>query len=124
MWKIEPTLIHGNLQGENFLTYESKVLAIEDFSKARIDDPARDLKDILSSLEPESRSLFLKSYKSFNKKIDPKFEDRINFLIDFAWFEYFLFGIETNDESIIKDALEVIADIEEKIFSPADSTNA
>jgi aminoglycoside phosphotransferase (APT) family kinase protein len=116
LWRIKPVLIHGNLQPENLLTYKSDVLAVEDFSNSVIGDPAKDLKDILSAVSHECRSEILKNYKSFNNNIDSKFEDRINFLIDFAWFEYLLFGIETDNEVVIKDALEVIANIEDKIF--------
>ncbi len=124
LWTYTPRFVHGELSEDHLLTAQTHpstattgiFSGILHWGSARVDDPATDLAWLVSTLNPDMWDVLFSAYtetiSAAGKAPDPQLVDRAHILGEFAVLDWLLHGIDANDESVIRDADGMLADLE------------
>lgn len=105
IWAFEPTVIHGNIEQEQFLVENDHVVGLLGWSELSVDDPARDLAWSLAAGEATFESL-LSRYDQERDITDlTSFAARVHFYHELEVAKWLLHGIDTHDKRVIDDAV-------------------
>lgn len=116
LWAFTPRFIHGSLGDERLLTVGESVSGILAWENAAIADPAVDLAWVLSGLEPEAFDTMYTAYAAhLDVQPDPHLLERTQLVGEFAVLEWLLAGMDTNNEEIVREALDMLADVDEDL---------
>lgn len=113
LWDFTPQFIHGEMSEENLFASDERISAVQDWSAARVADPATDLAWLISTLDAER---FDELYAAYREELPtashPRLVERAQALGEFAVLEWLLHGIDTGDEVIVSDARGMIEDLD------------
>lgn len=113
LWDFTPQFVHGDMSEENLFSSGERISAVQDWSAARVADPASDLAWLISTLEPER---FDELYAAYREELPtashPRLVERAQALGEFAVLEWLLHGLDTGDQVIVSDARGMIEDLD------------
>lgn len=113
LWDFTPQFVHGDMSEENLFCSDQRISAVQDWSAAKVADPASDLAWLISTLEPER---FDELYAAYREELPtdshPRLVERAQALGEFAVLEWLLHGLDSGDETIVSDARGMIADLD------------
>ncbi|WP_122820239.1 phosphotransferase [Varibaculum vaginae] len=111
LWRFPPAFIHADLQEPYLYTKDEVITGITGFGNAQFGDPARDLAWVVSSSSDEFAKRMLNAYRKLRLSEDPKLNARIELNSELVLLEWLLHGVQENNEEIIADARQLIAQL-------------
>ncbi|WP_215522841.1 phosphotransferase [Varibaculum prostatecancerukia] len=117
LWRFSPAFIHADLQEPYLYTEDEAITGITGFGDAQFGDPARDLAWVVSSSSDEFAKGVLDTYRKLRLSEDPKLNARIELNSELVLLEWLLHGVRENNEEIIADARELIAQLADTLDS-------
>lgn len=112
LWDFTPQFVHGDMSEENLFCSGGRISAVQDWSAAKVADPASDLAWLISTLDPER---FDELYAAYREELPtashPRLVERAQALGEFAVLEWLLHGLDSGDEVIVSDARGMIEDL-------------
>ncbi len=113
LFRFKPSVIHGALNADTFLTLDNDVAGILSWSSLRISDPAEDFAWILGAGIHELSESIIDVYRQSHYHVDDSLRLRATLYSEFEMARWLMHGIAKKDDAIIEDAvsmLEVYAD--------------
>ena len=117
LWEFEPTVIHGNLQLDQFLVEGDTITGILGWSALAVDDPAQDLAWVCAS-GAETFHSALAQYREVREISDAAaFERRAFFTHELELAKWLLHGVELHDQNVIDDAVLMFDSLVDRLSS-------
>ncbi|CAB4624807.1 MAG: phosphotransferase [Actinobacteria bacterium] len=113
LFRFKPSVIHGALNADTFLTLDNDVAGILSWSSLRISDPAEDFAWVLGAGIHELSESIIDVYRQSHYHVDDSLRLRATLYSEFEMARWLMHGIAKKDDAIIEDAvsmLEVYAD--------------
>jgi aminoglycoside phosphotransferase (APT) family kinase protein len=113
LFRFKPSVIHGALNTDTFLTLDNDVAGVLSWSSLRISDPAEDFAWILGAGIHELSESIIDVYRQSHYHVDDSLRLRATLYSEFEMARWLMHGIAKKDDAIIEDAvsmLEVYAD--------------
>jgi macrolide phosphotransferase len=112
-WRFVPCVVHGDLAGENVLIEHEAVVGVLEWAQTLVADPADDLAWLASTVDGEALDTVLEAYTQARRSPpDGDLIRRARLVSELAIARWLLHGVTTDDESVIKDAVGMLADLE------------
>lgn len=108
LWQFAPTITHGSLDFDAIVVDELGVSGIINWSSARVGDPASDLFRLVGRVAASTADEFLETYQHQRPLHDPRIVHRARFLAELDIARWLVHGFDTNDESVIADAVGML----------------
>lgn len=112
LWQFPSTVIHGAMNADALLhsgDSEDRLVGVIGWSDLRIGDPARDLAWALSAPSPDTVDLMLEAYGEVRIGAGlPQLRRRAMLYAELELAKWLLYGVDTRDDSIIQDAVEML----------------
>lgn len=109
LWQFQPTVIHGGLGADSLLVDHDTVSGVLDWGQLRIGDPATDLHWLLAGTLPAVGETAFDAYAIARQQpVDRAFRLRSRFYAELELARWLLHGVDTDDESIIDDAVSMM----------------
>lgn len=117
LFRYQPTVIHGSLNGHSMLELDGKVSGVLHWSGLRIADPAEDLSWILGGAAPElSRNLMARYYEA-RAGADSNIWPRALLYSELELTRWLLHGYSNGNQEIIEDAFGMLLVLTEEVES-------
>jgi macrolide phosphotransferase len=117
LFRYQPTVTHGSLNGESVLELDGKVSGVLHWSGLRISDPAEDLAWVLGGAAPElSRNLMARYFES-RPGADSNIWPRALLYSELELTRWLLHGYSTGNQEIIEDAVGMLLVLTEEVES-------
>ena len=114
-WKFEPTVVHGDIDAENFLWSDGGIATVTGFGEAKVADPAMDLAPFLS-LEESVYAAVIDAYEhTRGTGIDDAMYSRMLLMSELAIPRWLMHGVRTNSASIQKEARSMLDDLSKQV---------
>ena len=115
LFRYQPTVIHGSLNGQSVLELDGKVSGVLHWSGLRIADPAEDLSWILGGAAPElSRNLIARYFES-RPGADSNIWPRALLYSELELARWLLHGYSTGNQEVIEDAVGMLLVLTEEV---------
>ncbi len=115
-WRFVPCCVHGDLAGDNVLVEAERVTGVVEWSETRVGDPADDLAWLaIGSTEPALDSVLAAYIAARRQPPDPSLRRRARLSGEIALARWLLHGVNQDDEAIIDDAVQMLADLDASI---------
>ena len=116
LWQFTPRFTHGTLNEDTTLTTGTEISGFTGWENAQVADPARDLTWMLHGLDPEAFDAFFTAYcANLDVRPDARLRERTQLVGEFAVLEWLLSGSDTDDQSIVADALEMLREVDDDL---------
>ncbi len=116
LWRFRATPVHGDLAAEHVLVADGDVVAILDWSDARVADPADDLAWLLAAAPEESLDSILEAYSlARTERGDDHLADRAVLAGELALVRWLMYGVRARDGRVIDEAIEMLRQLEEDV---------
>lgn len=117
LFRYQPTVTHGSLNGESVLELDGRVSGVLHWSGLRISDPAEDLAWVLGGAAPElSRNLMARYFES-RPGADSNIWPRALLYSELELTRWLLHGYSTGNQEIIEDAVGMLLVLTEEVES-------
>lgn len=114
LWRFRPTVVHGDLTNERILVRDGEVSGILHWGDACVADPADDLSWLLVAAPPEAADSILEAYQLRRTELlDPHLTDRAMLAGELALARWLLYGVRTDNEDVVADAVEMLVELDE-----------
>ena len=114
MWRFRPTVVHGDLNSERVLVGTDAVTGILHWGDVCVADPADDLAWLLVAAAPDTADSIMEAYQLRRRElIDPHLVDRALLAGELALARWLLYGVRTDDDEIVADAVAMLVDLDE-----------
>ncbi|MBJ7280381.1 MAG: phosphotransferase [Rhodoluna sp.] len=110
LFRFQPTVVHGNLQGQYLLTDGTDITGITDWSSLSIDDPAVDLSSLYGEASPEVAAAITLAYEGY-LRADKNLRQRANLYFELSLASYLLQTTEAGTEDEISEAEGILANL-------------
>lgn len=112
LWRFRATPVHGDLAADHVLAADGRVLAVLDWSEARVGDPADDLAWLFASAPEPALDSVLEAYAlARTERGDRHLPARATLASELALARWLLHGVRTGDEEVVADARRMLADL-------------
>ena len=113
VWRFQPVITHGDLNGDHILVAQQTVNGIVDWSECRVADPADDLSWLLVAAPPESVESILEAYTlARTETSDTHLVERALLAGELALARWLLHGVRHERADIVDDAVEMLLDLD------------
>ena len=119
LFRFKPTVIHGGLNGETFLTLGDEVSGVLGWSTLRVSDPAEDFAWILGSGIHELSESIIDVYRQSHNHVDDALRLRATLYSEFEFARWLMFGIGKKNPEIIDEAVLMLDGLAEDVSSGA-----
>jgi macrolide phosphotransferase len=117
LFRYQPTVTHGSLNGHSVLELEDKVSGVLHWSGLRISDPAEDLSWILGAGSTELASNIMARYFESRQATDSNIWPRAILYSELELARWLLHGYAQGDQEIIEDAVGMLLVLTEEVES-------
>lgn len=115
-WRFAPCCVHGDLAGDNVLVEADVVTGIMEWSETRVADPADDLAWLaIGTTEPALDSVLAAYLAARREPPDSSLRRRARLSGEFALARWLLHGVSSDDQAIIDDAVQMLADLDASV---------
>ncbi|MFM1956815.1 MAG: hypothetical protein RLZ41_214 [Actinomycetota bacterium] len=119
LFRFKPTVIHGGLNGETFLTLDDEVSGVLGWSTLRVSDPAEDFAWILGAGIHELSESIIDAYRQSHNHVDDALRLRATLYSEFEFARWLMFGIGKKNPEIIEEAVLMLDGLAEDVASGA-----
>lgn len=117
LFRYQPTVTHGSLNGASVLELDGKVSGVLHWSGLRISDPAEDLAWILGGAAPELSRNLMARYFEARPGSDSNIWPRALLYSELELTRWLLHGYSTGNQEIIEDAVGMLLVLTEEVES-------
>jgi aminoglycoside phosphotransferase (APT) family kinase protein len=117
LFRYQPTVIHGSLNGQSVLELDGKVSGVLHWSGLRIADPAEDLSWILGGAVPELSRNLIARYFEARPGADSNIWPRALLYSELELARWLLHGYSTGNQEVIEDAVGMLLVLTEEVES-------
>jgi len=115
-WRFVPCCVHGDMAAESVLVDDEEVVAVREWSEARVADPADDLAWLaVGADEPAVESVVEAYALARREQPDRDLQRRARLCGELSMARWLLHGVNTDDGAIVDDALQMLADLDESV---------
>ena len=115
-WRFVPCCVHGDMAAESVLIDDEEVVAVREWSEARVADPADDLAWLaVGADEPAVESVVEAYALARREQPDRDLQRRARLCGELSMARWLLHGVNTDDGAIVDDALQMLADLDESV---------
>ena len=115
LWRFSSTPVHGDLGPGNVLVKDGAVTGMVGFAAAHVGDPAQDIAWILAQASDDFLNDFRSAYSVARTEDDLHVWTRAQLLSELAVVRWLVHGLNQQDESVIQDGREMLADLAESL---------
>lgn len=115
LFRYQPTVIHGSLNGQSVLELDGKVSGVLHWSGLRIADPAEDLSWILGGAVPELSRNLIARYFEARPGADSNIWPRALLYSELELARWLLHGYSTGNQEVIEDAVGMLLVLTEEV---------
>ena len=116
IFRFQPTIAHGALNGDTVLEEDGRAVAgVLAWSSLKISDPAEDLAWIMGAENEPFSDAVLAAYVANRQNVDPSIRQRAVLYSEFERARWLMHGVNKGDQSIIDDALEMLASLAQDV---------
>jgi aminoglycoside phosphotransferase (APT) family kinase protein len=115
LFRYQPTVIHGSLNGHSMLELDGKVSGVLHWSGLRIADPAEDLSWVLGGAAPELSKNLMARYYEAKPESDSNLFTRALLYSELELTRWLLHGYSTGNQEIIADAVGMLLVLTEEV---------
>ncbi|MGO1542738.1 MAG: phosphotransferase [Gulosibacter sp.] len=108
LWSFVPSVIHGSLERNSFLTNGAGVVGVLGWGDLRIGDPARDMSWLHSGDGAVARAVFDEYVESRGASVDRQLRQRSTLYAELELARWLVHGVESADEAIVADAEQLL----------------
>lgn len=119
LFRFKPTVIHGGLNSETFLTLDEEVSGILGWSTLRISDPAEDFAWILGAGIHELSESIIDVYRQSHYNVDDSLRLRATLYSEFEFARWLMFGVTKKNQEIIDEAVLMLEGLAEDVSTGA-----
>jgi len=119
LFRFKPTVIHGGLNGETFLTLDDEVSGVLGWSTLRVSDPAEDFAWILGAGIHELSESIIDAYRQSHYNVDDSLRLRATLYSEFEFARWLMFGISKKNQEIIDEAVLMLEGLAEDVSTGA-----
>ncbi|MFT4245035.1 MAG: phosphotransferase [Micrococcaceae bacterium] len=120
LWNFTPTVVHGQLNEENILVENNRVIAIQNWAELHVGDPAEDLAWILATNDkPLCKTVFGAYTTKLKNRPDRKLLIRAEMNAEFALAQWLLHGYAIEDTTTINEATNLLQELDTHLESVA-----
>lgn len=119
LFRFKPTVIHGGLNSETFLTVDDEVSGVLGWSTLRVSDPAEDFAWILGAGIHELSESILDVYRQSHYNVDDSLRLRATLYSEFEFARWLMFGINKKNPEIIEEAVLMLDGLAEDVSTGA-----
>jgi macrolide phosphotransferase len=117
LFRYQPTVTHGSLNGASVLELDGKVSGVLHWSGLRISDPAEDLAWVLGGAAPELSRNLMARYFEARPNADSNIWPRALLYSELELTRWLLHGYSTGNQEIIEDAVGMLLVLTEEVES-------
>lgn len=121
LWQFEPTIIHGGLRLDSFLTEGDRVTAMTGWRALQVGDPARDVAWVTAPTAHAIQAGVENAYRGARTSADRRIFQRARFWAELDIARWLLHGMDHNDEGITAKATAQINELHDRVGSDMDS---
>lgn len=111
LWQYQPCVSHGGLDLDSFLSIDSRLEAVIDWSDLRIGDPARDLRWV-TSLRPQAAAAIVDAYTAARgASVDRQLRQRASLYAELELARWLVHAVATDDPELIADAEHLLDEL-------------
>ncbi|MBP3223448.1 MAG: phosphotransferase [Actinomycetaceae bacterium] len=115
LWNFTPTVVHGDVDSENFLWARQSITTVMGWGEAHVGDPALDLASLMS-IDDDLLHAALISYEHTRKNgRDEKLLKRAQFMNEFYLLRWLMYGVHLHDEDIQINAIKMLKELDDQI---------
>jgi aminoglycoside phosphotransferase (APT) family kinase protein len=108
--------VHGDLAGDNVLVEGETVTGVMEWSETRVADPADDLAWLaIGATEPALDGVLAAYVAARRESPDGSLRRRARLSGEFALARWLMHGVNTADQSIVDDAVQMLADLDDSV---------
>ena len=115
LFRFHTTVTHGSISQDNVFVTNQTVVAISDFSKLSISDPAEDLKYLAGGALPSTFEDALLHYRANRENADENIEQRAQLYSELELATWLTHCVEVGEEGAISDAEAMLTDLAEQL---------
>jgi hypothetical protein len=119
LFRYQPNVIHGDLNGDHMLESEGQVSGVLEWSTLKIGDPAEDLRWVVGAHNPEAAYALILEYQSHRQQSDQFLRQRAQLYSELEIASWLLYGHRLKDQEIIQDALGLLQDLKSDLDAGA-----
>ena len=113
VWRFRPTVVHGDLTVENVLVADGGVSAILGWGETKVADPADDLAWLMVAAPHDAAESVMEAYQLRRTELlDPHLTERAYLAGELALARWLLYGVRSNDDEIVADAVQMLDDLD------------
>ncbi|MGO1317824.1 MAG: phosphotransferase [Cellulomonadaceae bacterium] len=121
VWRFQPTVVHGDLDGTSLLVDRDEVSAVVRWSQCRVADPADDLSWLLAAAPEPAVESIVEAYQLRRTELrDPHLVERALLGSEIALARWLLHGVRSEVPEIVDDAVEMLLDLDDATADPVD----
>ena len=115
LFRYQPTVIHGSLNGSSVLELDGKVSGVLHWAGLRVSDPAEDLSWVLGGASPETARAIMARYFEARTGADSNIWPRALLYSELELARWLLHGYSTGNQEIIEDAVGMLLVLTEEV---------
>lgn len=119
LFKFQPCVIHGDLNGDHMLENEAQVSGVLEWSSLKIGDPAEDLRWVVGAHNPDAAYSLIHEYQTYRQQSDQFLRQRAHLYAELEIAGWLLYGHRINDDEIVQDALGLLQDLKSDLEAGA-----
>lgn len=117
LFRYQPTIIHGAVNGHNLLELDDKVSGVLNWSGIRISDPAEDLSWVIGGAAPALARNIMARYFEARTTADSNIWPRALLYSELDLVRWLLHGYSQGSQEIIEDAVGMLLVLTEEVES-------
>lgn len=115
-WRFVPTVVHGDLVGENVLVSGDDVVGVLEWSETRVGDPADDLAWLGVGTAQPALDAVVAAYSAARRELpDRDLRRRARLAGELNVARWLLHGVSTDDPEVVDDAVQMLADLDASV---------
>lgn len=124
LWRFRPTVVHGDLTSDRVLAAGDDITGILHWGDVCVADPADDLAWLLVAAAPDVTDSIMEAYQLRRTELtDPHLADRALLAGELALARWLLYGVRSQDDEIIDDAVAMLDDLDAHTRQDAEATS-
>ena len=108
LWEFQPSVIHGSLERNSFVTNGAGVVGVLGWSDLRVGDPAQDMRWVQTLDGAANRAIIDEYTDARGATVDRQLRQRATLYAELELARWLLHGVESSDAVVIADAEQLL----------------
>ncbi|MDO4898827.1 MAG: phosphotransferase [Rothia sp. (in: high G+C Gram-positive bacteria)] len=116
LWSFRPRVIHGDLNEDNLVLEQKRIVEVTGWSEVCVGDPAQDFSWLFACSDTDFRDRIFEFYRQqMPQQPDEHLETRANLYAEFGLAQWLIRGIELGDRVMISEAVGMLNSLEAEL---------